>query len=429
MDSADRRLIDRVAVRLLPLLAVCYFVAYLDRVNVSFAALTMNRDLGITSSQYGLAAGVFFLTYFAFEIPSNLILTRVGARRWIARIMVTWGLLSAGMALVTGPRSFVVLRLLLGAAEAGFFPGVIYYLTLWFPAAARARIIGGFMAAIPLSTLIGAPLSTALLTLDGRAGLHGWQWLFIIEALPAILLAGVVYRVLPDGPDDAAWLPPAERDALRTLLSRDAASGAGGTVTTLRAVFADPRVLALCAIYFGTAGLIYGVGFFLPLLLANQGLAPLTIGWMATIPYGAGVLGAVFWSRRSDRHRERRWHTIIPLLVAVTGLLLAARATSVATAVLSLTLVGWGTFATPPVFWTLPTALLTGTAAAGGIAMINAIGNLAGFLGPYAMGALRERTGGYAAGLLVLASLAAMSAVLAGITVPRSSAARGHAAA
>ncbi|MCU0636560.1 MAG: MFS transporter [Gemmatimonadaceae bacterium] len=414
MDPADRRLIDRVASRLLPLLGVCYFVAYLDRVNVSFAALTMNRDLGISTRLYGLAAGVFFLTYFAFEIPSNLILARVGARRWIARIMVTWGLLSAAMALVSGPRSFIVLRLLLGAAEAGFFPGVIYYLTLWFPAAARARIVGGFMAAIPLSTVIGAPISTALLSLDGVLGLRGWQWLFIIEALPAVLLAFVVLRVLPDGPDDATWLAPAERAAIRTMLAADAARGGGGPQSPWSAL-RTPRVLLLCLVYFGSAGLIYGVGFFMPLLLSSFGASAQAIGWLAVLPYGAGVAGAVFWSRRSDRRGERRWHTIIPLVTAALGLLLAARAPSIATVMLALCLVGWGTFATPPVFWTLPTSLLTGTAAAAGIALINAIGNLAGFVGPYAMGALRESTGGYAAGLVALAALALVGAATAAV--------------
>lgn len=422
MLPADRRVLDRVARRLLPLLALCYFVAYLDRVNVSFAALTMNRDLGLSPAVYGLGAGVFFLTYFGFEIPSNLILARVGARRWIARIMVTWGLLSAAMAVVSGPRSFIALRLLLGAAEAGFFPGVIYYLTLWFPGPARARIIGGFMAAIPLSTLIGAPVSTALLGLDGVAGLRGWQWLFLIEALPAVLLAVVVWRLLPDGPEHATWLPPEDRATVARLLAADQAMTPADAPRSLGAVLTDRRVQALALVYFGTAGMIYGIGFFLPLLLSSLGVANRAIGWWATLPYAAGFAGALWWGRRSDRLRERRWHLIVPLLIAAGALLVAAAVPQRVAVLLAMTVAAWGTFATPPVFWTLPTALLRGTAAASGIALVNAIGNLAGFLGPYAMGALKERTGGYAAGLVALAALALLSAVTAWRIAPAATA-------
>lgn len=419
MDLADRRVLDRVAAKLVPLLAVCYFVAYLDRVNVSFAALTMNRDLGISPSTYGLAAGVFFLTYFGFEIPSNLILVRVGARRWIARIMVTWGLLSAAMALVSGPRSFIAIRLLLGAAEAGFFPGVIFYLTSWFPAATRARIIGSFMAAVPLSTVIGAPLSAALLSLDGVGGWRGWQWLFVLEALPAVLLAAVVWRWLPDGPDDATWLSADERATVARLLAAERAA-APSAHASIWSILVNPKVLALSGVYFGTAALIYGVGFFLPLLLATFGLSSGRIGVLAMIPYGCGLLGAVFWSRRSDRHRERRWHLLIPLSAALVGLLVAARAPSAVVVIAALSAVAWGTFATAPVFWTIPTTLLTGTAAAAGIAMVNAIGNLAGFVGPSAIGALKESTGSYTAGLLLLAGIVAISIGLVALVVPPS---------
>jgi MFS transporter, ACS family, tartrate transporter len=416
---ADLRVLDRVAARLLPLLGVCYFVAYLDRVNVSFAALTMNRDLGISSSQYGLAAGIFFLTYFGFEIPSNLILTRVGARRWIARIMVTWGLLSAAMALVTGPQSFIALRLLLGAAEAGFFPGVIFYLTSWFPAATRAKIIGRFMAAIPLSTLVGAPISTALLSLDGVGGWRGWQWLFVVEALPAVLLAFVVWRWLPDGPADAEWLSAEERDSITRLLAADQPAASNGG-TSLRATLLNARVIGLSLVYFGIAALIYGVGFFLPLLLSSLGVPASRIGWLAVIPYLCGFVGALTWSRRSDRLAERRWHLLIPMGSAISGLLVAAIVPSTAIVLAALSAVAWATFAAAPVFWTLPTALLTGTAAAAGIALVNAIGNLAGFVGPYAMGALRESTGGYRAGLLTLAAVVCVSATLVMIIVPPS---------
>jgi MFS transporter, ACS family, tartrate transporter len=416
---ADHRVLDRVAARLLPLLGICYFVAYLDRVNVSFAALTMNRDLGISSSQYGLAAGVFFLTYFGFEIPSNLILTRVGARRWIARIMVTWGLLSAAMALVSGPRSFIALRLLLGAAEAGFFPGVIFYLTAWFPAATRARIIGRFMAAIPLSTLIGAPISTALLSLDGAWGWRGWQWLFVIEALPAVLLAIVVWRVLPDGPNDARWLSADDRATVQRLLTNEQRP-TPNVPQSLRSIMTNPRVLALSVIYFGVAALIYGIGFFLPLLLSTFDVSAQRIGWLAVIPYSCGFLGALTWPRRSDRLHERRWHLLVPFGTALIALLAAAFTHSLVVVLIAVSAVAWATFAAAPVFWTLPTSLLTGTAAAAGIALVNAIGNLAGFVGPYAMGALKQSTGGYRAGLLTLAAVVGVSLLLVTATVPAS---------
>jgi MFS family permease len=418
MALLEARAIRTVARRLVPFLGLCYFIAYLDRVNVSFAALTMNRDLGLSARAYGLGAGVFFLPYFLFEVPSNLLLARVGARRWIARIMLTWGLLSGAMAFVTGERSFLALRLALGAAEAGFFPGVIYYLTLWFPAAYRARIVGAFMAAIPLSTVIGAPVSGLLLGLDGVAGLRGWQWLFLVEALPAVLLAFVVLRALPDTPAEARWLPADERDWLEATLAEERRA-APAAHAPLRAVLLSPRVLGLAAVYFGVAAMIYGLGFFLPLIVQQLGLAPTRTVLVSALPYVAGFAGAVTWPRRSDRAGERRWHTAIPLAAGAGGLALGALLEGQAVpSLLAFCVAGWGIFAAPPVFWTLPTAALRGAAAAAGIATVNAIGNLAGFVGPSAMGALRETTGGYASGLLVLAAVAGSSAALVFLVAP-----------
>ncbi len=414
-DAVETRTVAKVSRRFLPLLIVCYFTAYLDRVNVSFAALTMKPDLGLSAAAYGFGAGIFFLAYFLFEVPSNLLLVRFGARRWIARIMFTWGVLSAGMAFVTGTASFYVLRFLLGLAEAGFFPGIIFFLTLWFPAAHRARIMGYFMAAIPLSSVIGAPLSGLVLGLDGLLGMKGWQWLFIVEALPALLLAVVVFRHLTDRPEEATWLDTEERDWLVRRLAVEHAHSEQHGLSLLRAL-GSPKVLALSAIYFGVVATLYGLAFFLPQIVQGFGfgMSNLKIGLVSALPYLVGTLSIVLWSRRSDRRRERRFHVAFPLAVAAFGTAAAAIFQEPALKMLAFCVAGFGVFGAMPVFWTLPTAFLSGTAAAGGIAMINSIGNLAGFAAPYAMGYLKDATGSYTSGLLSLAAtgIAAMVVVL-----------------
>jgi ACS family tartrate transporter-like MFS transporter len=414
MDAVEIRTIAKVTRRIVPFLIVCYFVAYLDRVNVGFAALAMNQDLGLSQTAFGLGAGIFFIAYFIFEVPSNLLLERFGARKWIARIMLSWGILSGTMALIpaiahtTGlgnENTFYLLRVLLGAAEAGFFPGIIFYLTLWFPAQYRARIVGYFMAAIPLSTVIGAPISGALLYLHGGLGLAGWQWLFILEAVPAIILAGVVFFYLTDWPADAAWLAPDERTWLADRLELERRERQAVRDYSVRQSLVDPRVLGLSLVYFGAVATNYGLSFFLPQIVKAFGLNVFLTTLVSAAPYAVGVIGMVWWGRRSDRVVERRFHAAFPLFIAAAGIALSTALDSPTLKMLSLCVAGFGIFANLPVFWTLPTAFLSGAAAAAGIAVINSIGNLAGFAGPFAMGWIKDHTGSYAGGLLLLAAL------------------------
>jgi D-galactonate transporter len=414
MDALEIRTVAKVTWRIVPFLIVCYFVAYLDRVNVGFAALSMNQDLGLSQTAFGLGAGIFFIAYFIFEVPSNLLLERFGARKWIARIMLSWGILSGTMAFIpaiahtTGlgnENTFYLLRVLLGSAEAGFFPGIIFYLTLWFPAQYRARIVGYFMAAIPLSTVIGAPISGALLYLHGGLGLAGWQWLFILEAVPAIILAGVVFFYLTDWPADAAWLAPDERTWLAGRLELERRERQAVRDYSVRQSLVDPRVLGLSLVYFGAVAINYGLSFFLPQIVKAFGLNVFLTTLVSAAPYAVGVIGMVWWGRRSDRVVERRFHAAFPLFIAAAGIALSTALDSPTLKMLSLCVAGFGIFANLPVFWTLPTAFLSGAAAAAGIAVINSIGNLAGFAGPFAMGWIKDHTGSYAGGLLLLAVL------------------------
>jgi MFS transporter, ACS family, tartrate transporter len=414
MHAVEVRTIAKVAKRLVPFLIVCYFIAYLDRVNVGFAALTMNQDLGLSQTAFGFGAGIFFIAYFIFEVPSNLLLERFGARKWIARIMLSWGIISGMMAFtpaiahVTGlgnEYSFYLIRVLLGAAEAGFFPGIIFYLTLWFPTEYRARIVGYFMAAIPLSTVIGAPISGALLYLHGGLGLAGWQWLFIVEALPSIILAGVVFFYLTDRPAEAVWLAPDEREWLAERLELEQRSRKAARDYTVLESLVNPRVLGLSLVYFGAVATNYGLGFFLPQIVKAFGLNIFLTTLISATPYVVGTIGMVWWGRRSDRVAERRFHTAFPLFLAAAGIAVSTALDDPLLKMISFCIAGFGIFACLPVFWTLPTAFLSGAAAAAGIAVINSIGNLAGFAGPFAMGWIKDHTGSYAGGLLLLAGL------------------------
>jgi D-galactonate transporter len=414
MHAVETRTIAKVTKRLVPFLIVCYFIAYLDRVNVGFAALTMNQDLGLSQTAFGFGAGIFFIAYFIFEVPSNLLLERFGARKWIARIMLSWGILSGTMAFIpaiaraTGlgnENSFYLLRVLLGAAEAGFFPGIIFYLTLWFPAEYRGRIVGYFMAAIPLSTVIGAPISGVLLYLHGGLGLAGWQWLFIIEAVPSIILAVVVFFYLTDRPADAAWLAPDERGWLAERLALEQRQRQALHDYSVAQSLVNPRVLGLSLVYFGAVATNYGLSFFLPQIVKGFGLNTFLTTLVSATPYVVGLVGMVWWGRRSDRVAERRFHAAFPLLVAAAGIAVSTALDDPLLKMISLCVAGFGIFACLPVFWTLPTAFLSGAAAAAGIAVINSIGNLAGFAGPFAMGWIKDHTGSYAGGLLLLAAL------------------------
>jgi len=412
MNDVETRTIAKVTRRLMPFLIICYFAAYLDRVNVSFAALTMNKALGISATAFGLGAGIFFLAYFVFEVPSNLALERFGARKWIARIMFSWGLLSGAMAFIQGETSFYVVRILLGAAEAGFFPGIIFYLTLWFPALYRARVIGYFMAAIPLSTVIGAPVSGLILGMDGVLGLAGWQWLFILEALPALILALVVLLYLTDYPAGATWLEADERDWLVARLAAERRHREATHDFSVGQALANPKVLALAIVYFGAVAANYGLSFWLPQIVKGFGLSNAQTGFVTAIPYIFGTIGMVLWGRRSDRHMERKGHAAVALVFAAAGLAASTMLDAPVAKMIALSIGGLGIFAVLPVFWTLPTAFLSGAAAAGGIAIINSIGNLAGFAGPYAMGWIRDATGSFGGGLLAIAAAALLSLVI-----------------
>ena len=414
MHAVEIRTLGKVTRRLVPFLIICYFVAYLDRVNVGFAALTMNQDLGLSQTAFGFGAGIFFIAYFIFEVPSNLLLERFGARKWIARIMLSWGILSGTMAFIpaiaraTGlgnENTFYLLRVLLGVAEAGFFPGIIFYLTLWFPSEYRARIVGYFMAAIPLSTVIGAPISGVLLYLHGGLGLAGWQWLFIVEAVPAIVLAGVVFFYLTDRPADAAWLAPDERKWLAERLELEQRQRQAVHDYSVMQSLVNPRVLGLSLVYFGAVATNYGLSFFLPQIVKAFGLNTFITTLVSATPYVVGLVGMVWWGRRSDRVAERRFHTAFPLFIAAAGIAVSTALDDPLLKMISLCVAGFGIFANLPVFWTLPTAFLSGAAAAAGIAVINSVGNLAGFAGPFAMGWIKDHTGSYTGGLLLLAAL------------------------
>jgi len=412
METLEARTMRKITARLVPFLVLCYFVAYLDRVNVGFAGLTMRGDLHLTAAAFGLASGIFFIAYFFFEVPSNLLLHRFGARKWIARIMFTWGVISGCTAFITGEYGFYTLRVLLGIAEAGFFPGIIFFLTLWFPATYRGRIVGWFMAAIPASSVIGAPISGLLLGLDGVAGLKGWQWMFIVEAIPALIMAVAVFVYLTDRPADARWLAEDERNWLVGRLRLEEQRRERSEVLSVRQALLDVRVLTLALVYFGAVACNYGVGFWMPQIIKGfGGLSNFEVGLITAIPYLVGTVSMVLWGRRSDRTMERKWHIAVPLAIAALGIGGAALLGDPVLKMVALSVGGFGVFACLPVFWTLPAAFLSGASAAAGIAIINSLGNLSGFVGPYAMGWIKDLTGSFAGGLLLIAALAVVSMV------------------
>ena len=414
---AESRLYNRVTRRVIPLLFCCYVAAYLDRVNVGFAKLQMLNDLRFSETVYGLGAGIFFIGYFLFEIPSNIILHRIGARLWIARVMLTWSVISAAMMLVTTPTVFYVLRFLLGVAEAGFFPGVILYLTYWYPSYRRARIIALFMTGIPVAGVIGGPISGWVLkVMTGAYGLAGWQWLFLIEALPSLILGAAVLVYLDDGIAGARWLAAEQKEFLARRITEDQQQVSSHS---LREGLTNTRVWLLSAVYFCLIAGLYGAGFWLPTLIKRTGVeSPLAIGMLTVVPNAAAAVAMIAISRRSDRTRERRWHLVIPALIGAVGWLVTVRFgadTALAVSGMSLALAGVTTSLSQ--FWCLPTAMLAGAAAATGIALINSIGNLAGFLGPAVIGWLVDRTGSTDFGIYALAGVTAIGSLLV-LTVP-----------
>lgn len=412
-DPIAASALRKVRWRLIPFLFGLYIVAYLDRVNVGFAAIDMNRDLGFSAAVYGMGSGLFFLTYTLLEVPSNLVLARVGARVWIARIMFTWGIASTAMIFVTGPLSFYSLRLLLGAAEAGFFPGIILYLTRWFPARERARAIGLFMTATAMAGVIGAPLSSALLQIDGALGLKGWQWLFLVEGAPAILLAPIVLTFMTERPNDAAWLTADEREWLTREMAIEQAPTAHAHVN-LREALLSARLWIVSVPYLCIVIAFYGVSFWLPQIVqANSALGSATVVLLSAIPYVAATLGLVMVGASSDRFAERRWHVAVPCAIGAAGFVLTVVAPQTpAVSLLTLSIAAFGIWGTLGPFWTLPTAFLRGTAAAGGIALVNSVGNVGGFIGPILVGWIRDATGNFAAGLLALAGVLVLGAAV-----------------
>jgi len=402
MDAVEQRTIAKVSRRLLPVLMLGYFAAYLDRVNLSFGALQMNKELGFSASVFGFGAGIFFLGYFVFEVPSNLALERFGARKWIARIMLSWGLLSGGMAFVTGETGFYVMRVLLGAAEAGFFPGIIFYLTLWFPASYRGRVTSLFVIALPLSVVIGAPVSGLIFSLDGALGLRGWQWLFIIEAIPTLILSVVIFFYLTDLPSEAGWLSPEERDWLVARLDAERRQRESAQSFSVLQALYNPKVLGLAATYFGVSATSTGIGYFLPQIVRGFGLSYLQTTLVTAIPYLVGLIGMLWYGRRSDRRLERRSHTAVALLVAAIGIGVSTILDQPVLKILAFCVAGFGVYGALAVFWSLPTAMLSGPAAAAGIAVINSLGNLAGFVGPYTIGVIKDATGSYTGGLMAV---------------------------
>lgn len=408
----EKRTLRKISWRIVPFIMILYLIAYIDRVNIGFAAITMKEDLGFTASILGFGAGIFFLGYFLFEVPSNIILHKVGARIWIARVMVTWGIIAGGMAFVESSTSFYVMRFLLGVAEAGFFPGIILYLSYWFPARNRAGVIALFMAAAPIATAIGSPISAALLEMHGIMGLAGWQWMFLIEAIPAVILGVVVFFYMTDRPEKAAWLKPDERKWLvKTMQAEDANKGGQQHHSILRGL-ANPRVLALALIYFGTSAGLYTLGIWAPQIIKELGVSSMTVGLLNAIPPIISVVAMILWSRHSDKTNERTWHVALACLTAAVGLAIAASTGSMFGLIAALTIVNVGISCSKPPLWSMPTMFLSGAAAATGIATINSIGNLGGFAGPAMIGWVKDQTGSFAGGLYFVAGLLILSTVL-----------------
>jgi MFS transporter, ACS family, tartrate transporter len=396
MMSSEAALIRKISIRLIPFLFLLYIVSYLDRVNVSFASLQMNKALGFSAEVYSLGAGIFFIAYFIFEVPSNLVLHRVGARLWIARIMITWGVISSAMMFVKGPVSFYVLRFLLGVAEAGFFPGIILYLTYWFPNEVRGRAIARFMTASAVAGAIGSPISGVLLSLDRAGGLDGWQWLFLIEGIPAIVLAFVTLCHLPDGPAKASWLSSEEKEWIAIRLAQPDQS-AGEAVRT-------GRVWRFAWVYFGIVMGFYGITFWLPQIVkAFSGVSDFLVGCLAAIPWIAATIFMVLWSKHSDATRKSMSHVAISAAAGAAGLMIAGLVASPVLELASLSLAAAGIWGTLGPFWAMSSESLAGKGAAAGIALINSVGNLGGFLGPYLIGFVFTRTNSYTWGLIALA--------------------------
>jgi ACS family tartrate transporter-like MFS transporter len=411
-SAAERQVFAKIGRRLMPVLTTAYVLNYLDRTNVGFAALTMNQAIGLTATQFGLGSGLFFFLGYCFlEVPSNVALYRFGARRWLSRIMISWGVVSAAMALAVGPTSFYSLRLILGAAEAGFFPGVAFYLATWFPGEYRTRIIAWFMVAIPISSVIGGPLSGWLLGLDGAFGVAGWQWLFLVEGLPAVIAGIVLLLTLPNRPEDAAWLSDDERRIVRERLE---AERRPKEVKNLWVAFRDPRVLILAGVQFGFLVGSYGIGLFLPQILDTGKLSDLEIGFVTSASYAVASVTMILWAGRVDRRGNKVGNLAAACALSAVGFVGSIfLSPSFWVSVLWITVAVSGVNAARALFWTIPSRFLSGLAAAGGLAFINSIGTMGGFVGPTIVGFLRDHTGSFAVGQLALGGFLVAASVLA----------------
>jgi ACS family tartrate transporter-like MFS transporter len=414
MDATvEKSALRKIYIRLLPFAILSYFLAYIDRINVSFAALTMRGDLKMTAAEYGFALGTFYWGYFLFEVPSNVAMEKIGARLWIARIMITWGILAGLTAAVTGSTSFGIVRFLLGVAEAGFFPGIVLYFTYWFPTYHHARIVSSFLIGLPIAVAGGAPISTALLGLDGLFGLRGWQILYLAEGIPTVLIGLLTLFVLTDRPERATFLTAEEKAWLSaTLQSERTAKEAVKTFTFWQGMF-DPKVMLLALNYFGIVVASLGILFFVPQIIKSLGVTSnMTVGWLTMIPYISGAVGLVAWGRLSDRMRERRWNLLAACAVSAIGLVIAGLTIGTWWAMVGLSIATFGFYGSKGPFWSMPPMFMTGTAAAASIAWINSIGNLGGFFGPWYVGIVRDWTGSYAGGLYGLAFLCVISAAV-----------------
>ncbi len=414
VDAIEKSAMRKIYLRLLPFAFITYSLCYIDRINVTFAGLTMRGDLGLSATAFGFAVGTFYWGYFLFEVPSNIIMEKVGARLWIARIMITWGILAGLTALVTGPVSFAAVRFLLGVAEAGFFPGMVLYFTYWFPAYHHARIVSGILAGFVVAVAGGAPISTGLLSLDGLFGLRGWQIMYIAEAVPTVLFGIATLFVMTDRPEQASFLTVEEKAWLKAKLdSERQAKEAVRTFSVLQGMF-DPKVLLLSLNYFGIVTASLGMLFFIPQIIKSIGVTNnMTVGWLTTLPYLCGGVSLVVWGRISDRMKERRWNLLGACVVSTVGLIVAGLTMGTWWALVGMSIAAIGFYGSKGPFWAMPPMFLTGSAAAASFAWINSIGNLGGFFGPWYVGVIRDVTGSYAGGLFGLALLGLISALIA----------------
>ncbi|MFL5257586.1 MAG: MFS transporter [Rhodopila sp.] len=407
MDAAiEKSAMRKIYMRLLPFAILSYFLAYIDRINVSFAGLTMRGDLDMSAAAFGFAAGTFYWGYFLFEVPSNIIMEKVGARVWIARILITWGIFAGLTAMITGSTTFAIVRFLLGVAEAGFFPGIVLYFTYWFPSYHHARIVSGFLIGLPIAVAAGAPISTGLLGLDGLFGLRGWQIMYIAEAIPTVLIGILTYFVLTDRPEQARFLTADERTWLATKLKAErTAKEAVKTFSIWQGMF-DPKVLLLSLNYLGIVTASLGMLIFIPQIIQSLGtFSNMMVGWLTMIPYICGGIGLVVWGRISDRMNERRWNLLAACVVSTLGLVIAGMTMGTWWALVGMSIAAVGFYGSKGPFWAMPPMFLTGTAAAASIAWINSIGNLGGFFGPWYVGVMKDATGSFAGGLYGLALL------------------------